>query len=91
MNTFVATTTSSRVSSLASRRPVAISLAPAEYVSAVSKNVTPPSTAARTIGSAAPSSSTHARSLSLPKLIMPRQMRDTRRPVAPRLTYCIGG
>jgi hypothetical protein len=26
----------------------------------------------------------------LPKLIMPRQMRDTRRPVAPKFTYCIG-
>src|SRR5580700_7610806 len=51
----------------------------------------PPSTAALTIGSAASSSRTHGRSLSLPKLIMPRQMRDTRRPVEPRLTYFKSG
>src|SRR5277367_5443456 len=89
MNTLVATTTSSRERNLVSRRPVATSLAPFEYVSAVSKNVMPPSTAARTIGSAAASSSTQARSLSLPKLIIPRHTRDTRRPVAPRLTYCM--
>jgi hypothetical protein len=87
MNTFVATTASSRVSNLPIRRPVATSLAPAEYVSAVSKKVTPPSTAARTIGSAASSSSTHALSLSLPKLIIPRHTRETRSPVAPRFTY----
>ena len=86
MNTLVASTTSSRVRSLASRRPVAISLAPCEYVSAVSKNVMPPSTAARTIGSAACSSSTHGLSLSLPKLIIPRHTRETRRPLAPRFT-----
>src|ERR1035438_1696229 len=50
----------------------------------------PPSTAARTIGSAASPPSTHGLSLWLPKLIMPRQMRETRRPVAPTFTYCIG-
>src|SRR5271154_1860750 len=87
MKTLVAMTASSRVSSLETSRPVATSLAPAEYVSAVSKKVIPPSTAACTIGSAASSSSTHRRSLSLPKLIMPRHTRDTRRPVAPRFTY----
>jgi hypothetical protein len=53
----------------------------------VSKKITPPSTAARTIGSAASSSSTHGRSLLLPKLIIPRHTRDTRMPVAPRLAY----
>src|SRR5215470_16170220 len=47
----------------------------------------PPSAAALTRGSAAASSSTHGRSLSLPKLIIPRQTRDTRRPVEPRFTY----
>src|SRR5437588_8054502 len=89
MNTLVATTTSSRPRYLPTRRPVATSLAPFEYVSAVSKKFTPPSTAARTIGSAASSSITHGRSLSLPKPIMPRPTRDTRRPVAPRFTYFI--
>ncbi len=64
--TFVATTTSSRAMYFGSRRPVATSLAPPEYTSAVSKNVTPPSTARRTMGSAASSSSTHGRSESLP-------------------------
>ena len=60
------------------------SLAPCEYMSAVSKKVTPPSTARRTIGSAAASSRTQSRSLPpLPKLIMPRQIRETRSPVAP--------
>ena len=64
---------------------MATSLAPPEYVSAVSKKVTPPSTAARTIGSAASSSMTQARSLSFPKPIMPRQILETRRPDVPRL------
>ena len=64
--TFVATTTSSREMNLRSSRPVATSLVPPEYTSAVSKNVTPPSTAMRTIGSAAASSRTHGRSESLP-------------------------
>jgi hypothetical protein len=87
MKTLVATTTSSRRNIFPSSRPVATSLAPPEYASAVSKKVIPPSAAALTIGSAASSSSTHGRSLSLPKLIMPRQTRDTRRPVEPRFTY----
>src|SRR5215467_2137356 len=56
-------------------------------MSAVSKKITPPSAAARTSGSASFSSSTHCLLLLSPKLIMPRQMRDTRRPVEPRLTY----
>ena len=47
-----------RRSILPSSRPVISSLAPPEYLSAVSKNRTPPSTAARTIGSAAASAST---------------------------------
>ncbi len=36
MNTLVATTTSSRLNNLPSSRPVATSLAPSEYASAVS-------------------------------------------------------
>jgi hypothetical protein len=49
----VASTYSSRrANSLPSSRPVMTSLAPSEYMSAVSKNVTPASTARRTIGSA---------------------------------------
>ena len=60
--TLVATTYSSRMpKSFRSSRPVATSLPPSEYMSAVSKNVTPPSTARRTIGSAAASSSVHGR------------------------------
>ena len=85
MNTFVATTISSRLRNFGRMRPVATSLAPCEYVSAVSKKVTPPSTADFTIGSAAASSRTHGRSLLLPKLIMPRHTLDTRTPVRPRL------
>src|SRR5215204_5469098 len=49
----------------------------------------PPSTAAFTIGSAAVSSRTHGRSLSFPKLIMPRHTLDTLRPVRPRFVYLI--
>src|SRR5437588_11404997 len=89
MNTLVATTASSRPRYFPTSRPVATSLAPFEYVSAVSKKFTPPSTAARTMVSAAFSSTTHGRSLSFPKPIMPRQTRDTRRPVAPSFTYLI--
>src|ERR671937_1280202 len=49
----------------------------------------PPSTARRTIGSAAASSSAHSRLSCLPKLIIPRHSRETRRPVSPRFTYSI--
>jgi hypothetical protein len=47
-------------------RPVRISLAPSEYMSAVSKKMNPASTALRTMGSAACSSSAQERSGSLP-------------------------
>ena len=87
MNTLVAMTISSREAASASTRPVTTSLAPAEYVSAVSKKLMPPSTAALMIGSAASSSSAHARSRWAPKPIMPRQTRETRRPDVPRFTY----
>src|SRR5262245_46859475 len=65
------------------------SLAPSEYMSAVSKKVTPESTALRTIGSAASSRSAQARSVGSPKLIIPRQIRDTFRPVCPNRAYCM--
>jgi hypothetical protein len=59
-------THSSRLISLRKSRPVRISLAPSEYMSAVSKNVNPASTALRTMGSAACSSSAQERSGSVP-------------------------
>jgi hypothetical protein len=88
--TVVATTYSSReAKSLRSRRPVTTSLRPPLYTSAVSKKTTPPSTARRTIGSAAGSSSDQGRLSCLPKLIIPRHTRETRRPALPRFTYRI--
>ncbi len=84
MNTLVAMTASSRLRNFGTNLPVATSLAPPEYASAVSKKVTPPSTAAFTIGSAASSSMTQGRSLSFPKPIMPRQTLETRSPDVPR-------
>jgi len=51
---------------LASSRPVISSVSPSEYTSAVSKNITPASTARATIGSAASSGRCHARSAVLP-------------------------
>jgi hypothetical protein len=82
----VASTACSRVISLRSRRPVTSSLAPAAYISAVSKNVTPNSMARRTSGSAAASSSTHSRREVSPKLIIPSASRDTCSPVVPKRT-----
>ena len=84
MKTLVAMTDSSRLRNFPTSRPVARSLAPAEYVSAVSKNVTPPSTAARTMGSAASSSMTQGRSLPFPNPIIPRQILETLRPDVPK-------
>src|SRR3954466_613061 len=49
----------------------------------------PPSTARRTIGSASFSSSAHLRDALSPKLIMPRQIRETLRPVEPSRAYSI--
>ena len=66
MNTLVAITASSRERYFGTSRPVATSLAPEEYVSAVSKKKIPASTAALMKGSVASSSSTHGRSLPLP-------------------------
>jgi len=61
LKTLVAITSSSRDRSDRRSRPVTASLSPAEYTSAVSKNVTPASTAALTIGAARSSSSTQGR------------------------------
>jgi hypothetical protein len=66
VNTLVATTSSSRESSGGRSRPTTTSLCPSEYPSAVSKKVMPASTAARTIGAARASSSTHGRHSLLP-------------------------
>ena len=71
-----------------SSRPVISSLTPSEYMSAVSKKVTPASTARRTIGSgrflAQLPGTLRGRS---PKLIMPSATADTRRPDEPSRTY----
>src|SRR6266508_1694079 len=70
-----------------SSRPVISSLLPWLYTSAVSKNVTPCSTALRTIGSAVSSSTAHARIVLSPKLIMPMQIRETLTPAVPNRSY----
>src|SRR5437016_2517409 len=85
--TLVAMTTSSRRASSRSARPVTSSLAPLEYISAVSKKLIPASRARTKNGRAASSSSTHERHLLVPYVMVPRQMRETWRPVLPRLTY----
>src|SRR5580658_1672886 len=86
-NTLVAMTASSRVKYLLTSLPVTTSLAPRLYTSAVSKNVTPPSTAARTMGSVSSSLIDHGLSSLFPNAIMPRQIRETRRPDCPKLAY----
>jgi hypothetical protein len=57
----VAITASSRRQNSRTNFPVSSSETPAEYMSAVSKKLIPASTAARTSGRAAASSSTHGR------------------------------
>src|SRR4051812_22716692 len=92
LNTLVATTASSRRAPgniSASRRPVMASHSPPEYVSAVSKKLMPRSTACRNSGREAASSSIHGCHAVDPKVSVPRQMRDTSRPVAPSRTYCM--
>src|SRR6266567_7912002 len=56
-------------------------------MSAVSKKLTPTSTARRTIGSAASSRKIHGRDDGSPKLIMPRAIRETLRPDEPNRRY----
>src|SRR5471032_1933946 len=88
---FVARTISSRFAYSLSARPVTSSLAPSEYMSAVSKKLMPDSTALRKNGLAAGSSRTHGRHLELPKLMHPRARRETVRPVRPSCVYSIEG
>ena len=66
LKTLVATTHSSRWANSLSARPVTSSLAPSEYMSAVSKKLMPASTALRKKGREAASSSTHGRQAGLP-------------------------
>src|SRR5437868_5666126 len=87
--TLVAMTTSSRRASSRSARPVTSSLAPFEYMSAVSKKLIPPSMARTKKGRAASSSRTHERHFDDPYVMQPRQRRETLRPVLPRVTYFI--
>ena len=88
---FVARTISSRFAYSRIARPVTSSLAPSEYMSAVSKKLMPASTALRKKGFAAGSSSTHGRHLELPKLMHPRARRETVRPVRPSCVYSMEG
>ena len=85
--TFVASTTSSRRAKSFRARPVISSLLPAEYTFAVSKKVTPASSASLMMRRAASSSSTHGwppRDGS-PQLMQPRVRADTWSPVRPSL------
>ena len=67
LNTLVATTTCSRgIASSRRARPRTSSLAPSEYMSAVSKKLIPASQARRKNGRLASSSSTQGRHLLLP-------------------------
>src|SRR4051812_6728101 len=74
-----ATTTSSRLADLASAAPRNSSLLPPPYISAVSKNVIPASSAASTTAcvSSGP--------IRIPKLLQPRPSTDTARPDRPTL------
>ena len=82
--TFVARTTSCRFAKSFSARPRTSSLAPSEYMSAVSRKLTPSSSARRMKGRLVCSSSTHSRHFGVPYVIVPRQTRETLRPVEPK-------
>ena len=86
-NALVAMTTWSRVVKSFSARPTISSLTPREYMSAVSKKLMPASSARRMNGRLASSGRIQGRQAVDPKVIVPRQRRETRRPVRPRLTY----
>lgn len=83
--TFEATTASSRRPS--SAFPRTRSDSPFEYMLAVSKKLIPSSMARSTSSSPASSSNTHSRHSGVPKLIQPRQMRETSMPVSPSVVY----
>ena len=85
--TLVATTTSSRLAKSRRARPVISSLVPSEYVFAVSKKLKPSSSARRMKGRPCSSSSVQgwAPLSGTPKLMHPRQSRDTSSPERPSL------
>ncbi len=90
LKTLVAITTRSRPGpNSLSARPSTSSLRPSEYMSAVSKKLMPSSSACRMNGSDASSSSTQSRQPGSPYDMQPRQIRETLRPVEPRLTWSI--
>ena len=57
-----------------------------EYMSAVSKKLMPTSSARSKNGRLSASGSTHSRQSVVPKVIAPKQIRETRRPVRPSVT-----
>src|SRR5439155_4403421 len=79
----------SRCAKSLSARPSTFSLTPREYMSAVSKKLMPCSSARLTNGRLSASSSTQGRHCDVPYVIVPRQMRETLRPVLPNRTYSI--
>src|ERR1041385_3979414 len=87
--TLVAMTSSSRFPNSRSARPVTSSLAPSEYMSAVSKKLMPASIARWKNGRAASSSRIHGRQLDEPYVMQPRQRRENFRPGLPRVVNFI--
>ena len=92
--TFVATTISSRLSPNSRiNLPVIVSLLPSWYTFAVSKKLMPNSIALRKIGFASSNSiaqgNTPFSEPDLPKLIIPKHMRETSTPLLPSFTYFI--
>ena len=85
----VASTISSRFAMSASARPTYSSLVPSEYTFAVSKKLMPASSACwMNVRDVASSSDQACVPWSdAPKLMHPRQMRETSRPVLPSLVY----
>src|ERR1035437_217846 len=82
-------TTWSRGAYSLSARPTTSSLTPREYMSAVSKKLMPRSMARFRKGRRSPCSSPQGRHADVPKVIVPRQIRETFRPLEPRRTYSI--
>ena len=89
--TLVAMTTSSREAKSLMARPRISSLLPREYTFAVSKKLIPASSARWMKGRLAASSIVHGwvPCSEAPKLMHPKQIRDTCKPVSPRFTYFI--
>src|SRR5262245_37235304 len=85
--TFVATTTLSRAVNSFSVWPRNSSLTPREYMSAVSKKLTPASIARLINGRPSVASRTHGRHFGVPYVMHPRHSRDTFKPDEPSRTY----